>query len=200
MFELHLNSAAVIQVIQSWEVARQRHGFDEQLGIDTLMLYVDLSFFRFSRHCLAMCVWLKNRHSHATFLLRFFLRYSNDNTRLFKMDPGMKSMFGFHVNKQVNPVGLERMGILIHGLGIVHMLDAIFAALGPDLEILQVVVAEVGEKHSKLGLSPDHFLLLCRALLHVLEDTMGDEWDDTTLRSSWFQVIRVVSFEIARSM
>jgi len=36
-----LSSAAVMQVIQSWEVSRQRHGFEEQLGIDTLMLYVE---------------------------------------------------------------------------------------------------------------------------------------------------------------
>jgi len=36
--ELQLSSSAVIQVIQSWEIARQQHGFQEQLGIDTLML------------------------------------------------------------------------------------------------------------------------------------------------------------------
>jgi len=111
----------------------------------------------------------------------------------------MKCIFGLCVEKEVNPHGLERMGILIHGLGIVHMLDAIFSALGPDLEILQVVVSELGAKHCKLGMSPDHFLLLCRALLQVLEDTMGDEWGQG-LRSAWFQVIRVISFEIARSM
>jgi len=44
MVELHLSSAAVIQVIQSWEISRQRDGFEEQLGIDTLMLYVTLMF------------------------------------------------------------------------------------------------------------------------------------------------------------
>jgi len=115
------------------------------------------------------------------------------------MDCRLKPVFGFDVEKEVKPVGLQRMGILIHGLGIVKMLDEIFSAIGPDLELLEIIVAELGEKHCKLGMSPDHFLLLGRALLQVLEQVMGEEWDDK-LRSAWFQVIRVVSFAIAKSM
>jgi len=119
--------------------------------------------------------------------------------RLFKMDARLRPIFGCHVDKEVNPVGLQRMAILIHGLGIVNMIDAIFSVLGPDTELLQLVVSDLGVKHCKLGLSADHFLLLGRALLKVLEDTMGKEWDEE-LRSAWFHVIRVVSFAIATSM
>jgi len=115
------------------------------------------------------------------------------------MDARLKPVFGFNVEKEVKPFGLQRMGILIHGLGIVKMLDEIFSAIGPDLELLEIIVSELGEKHCKLGMSPDHFLLLGRALLQVLEQVMGDEWD-SELRSAWFQVIRVVSFAISKSM
>jgi len=115
------------------------------------------------------------------------------------MDARLKPVFGFDLEKEVKPVGLQRMGLLIHGLGIVKMLDEIFSAIGPDLDLFQLIVSELGGKHCKLGMSPDNFLLLGRALLQVLQQVMGDEWDDE-LRSAWFQVIRVVSFAIAKSM
>jgi len=38
MIVLSLSSTTIMKVIQSWEIARQRQGFDEKLGIDTLLL------------------------------------------------------------------------------------------------------------------------------------------------------------------
>lgn len=143
-------------VIRSWETARQRNGFDEKLGIDTLLL-------------------------------------------LFKMDPRIKQIFGFQVDQEVQVTGMQRMGVLIHGLRIIKMLDLIFSVLGPDDDILHNVLSDMGEQHCKLGLSPEHFTLMCRALLQVLEDIMGDEWTDE-LKSAWFQVIRELSVEIAKCM
>jgi len=50
-----------------------------------------------------------------------------------------------------------------------------------------------------LGLSPDHFRLLCRALLEVLSNVMKDDWT-AELKNAWFQVIRFLSFEISKVM
>lgn len=156
MTDINVSPISVMKVIQSWERARQRNGFDEQLGIDTLLV-------------------------------------------LFRMDPRIKQIFGFAFDKEVKAEGVQRMGILIHGLQIVKMLDAIFSALGLDDELLSEILAETGEQHCQLGLSPDHFTLLCRALLEVLEKTMGDDWTSDT-RAAWFQVIRVVNVAIAKNM
>jgi len=36
--ELTLSYLTIMQVIQSWEISRQRLEFDEKIGIDTLLL------------------------------------------------------------------------------------------------------------------------------------------------------------------
>ena len=153
---IRFSPASVMKVISSWETARQRNGFDEQLGIDTLLV-------------------------------------------LFKMDPQVKPIYGFAVDKEVKAQGMQRMGILIHGVQIVKMLDGIFALMGPDEDILTEVLADIGEEHCQMGLSPDHFTLLCRALLEVMEKIMGAEWT-ADISTAWFQVIQVINVEIAKNM
>jgi nitric oxide dioxygenase len=148
--------ACFMKVISSWETARQRNGFDEQLGIDTLLA-------------------------------------------LFKMDPEIKTVYGFVVDKEVKAQGMQRMGVLIHGLQVVRMFDVILSALGPDEELFYDVVTEMGEQHCKHGLSPDHFTLLCRAVVEVLEKIMGDEWT-MEVRAAWSQIIDCVNAEIVKSM
>ncbi|GAX29254.1 hypothetical protein FisN_16Hh317 [Fistulifera solaris] len=148
--------ACVMKVISSWETARQRNGFDEQLGIDTLLV-------------------------------------------LFKMDPQIKPIYGFAVEKEVKAQGMQRMGVLIHGLQVVKMFDVILSALGPDEELFYDVVTEMGEQHCKHGLSPNHFTLLCRAVMEVLEKIMGNEWTND-VRAAWSQVIECVNAEIVKSM
>jgi len=119
---------------------------------------------------------------------------------LFKMDPMIKPIFGFNVEQVINGShGLHRMAILIHGQNIIQMLNTMFSVLGPDMDLLQEVLADIGDKHCKLGLSPDHFMLLCRALLEVLSKAMGDDWT-AELKTAWFQVIRFLSFEISKAM
>lgn len=148
--------ASVMKVLSSWETARQRNGFDEQLGIDTLLI-------------------------------------------LFKMNPEIKPIYGFAVDREVKAQGIQRMGILIHGLQVVSTFDAILSALGPDEELLSEVIAETGEKHCQRGLSPDHFTLLCRSLLQVLEKIMGDKWT-ADIQAAWSQIIHCVSAEITKNM
>lgn len=148
--------ASVMKVISSWETARQRNGFDEQLGIDTLLV-------------------------------------------LFKMDPTIKPVFGFPVDKEVKAQGMQRMGILIHGLRIVKMLDSIFAVIGPDEDILAEILADMSDEHCQIGLSPDHFTLLCRSFLEVMEKIMGKEWTPD-IRTAWVEVVQVVNVEIAKNI
>jgi len=111
----------------------------------------------------------------------------------------LKPIFGFDVSQQINLFGLHRMAILIHGQNIVQMLNTMFSVLGPDTDMLRKVLLDIGEKQCKLGLSPDHFRLLCRALLEVLSNVMKDEWT-AELKNAWFQVIRFLSFEISKVM
>jgi len=115
------------------------------------------------------------------------------------MDPMIKRIFGFEPDQVINPNGLHGMAILIHGKNIGQMLNTMFSVLGPDMDLLQTVLLDIGAKHCKLGLSPDHFILLCRALLEVLAKAMGDDWT-AELKTAWFQVIRFFSFEISKAM
>lgn len=148
--------ANVMKVISSWETTRQRQGFDEQLGIDTLLA-------------------------------------------LFKLDPSSKTVFGFPVDREVKAQGMQRMGVLIHGLRIVKMLDGIFSVIGPDEDMFAEILADMSEEYCQIGLSPEHFTLLCRAFLEVMKKIMGSEWT-SDVQEAWSDVIHVVNIEIAKNI
>jgi len=114
------------------------------------------------------------------------------------MDPTIKRIFGFDVKQVIQPQGLHQMAILIHGQNIIQMLITMLSILGPDEDILQDVLLDIGERQSKLGLSPSHFTLLCRALVQVLQQVMDKNWTPE-FNDAWFQVIHFLSFEISKS-
>jgi len=115
------------------------------------------------------------------------------------MDPTVKRIFGFDVEQVIQPQGLHQMAVLIHGNNIIQMLNTMLSVLGPDTEMLQDVLLDIGERQSKLGLSPSYFRLLCRAVLEVLREAMDTDWT-AELKEAWFQVIRFLSLEILKAM
>lgn len=143
--------ADMMQVLESWQAARRREDFEEQLGIDTLML-------------------------------------------MFELDLEIQEVFGFSPNKKIT--GLQRMGLLIHGSQVVKVFDAIFSALGPDIDdVLVPILEDLGDEHLIMRLSPEHFQSLSKALMQVLPEKL-DGWSPA-LKESWTKVMNVVIGQLA---
>ncbi|GAX29253.1 hypothetical protein FisN_16Hu318 [Fistulifera solaris] len=143
--------ADMMKVLESWQAVRQREDFEEQLGIETLML-------------------------------------------MFDLDPKVQEVFGFAPNKKIT--GLQRMGLLIHGSQVVQVFDAIFSALGPDIdEVLVPILEDLGDEHLILRLSPEQFQSLSKALMQILPGKL-DGWSPA-LESAWTNVMNAVTSQLA---
>jgi len=74
----------------------------------------------------------------------------------------------------------------------VRMLDMAIDMLGPDMEIVEEQMYELGGAHQRYGVLPVHFDIMGRALALVLADLLGDRFTATT-KSSWKSVYGFMS-------
>jgi hemoglobin-like flavoprotein len=95
-----------------------------------------------------------------------------------------------------------RMGALTHGIKMLHMLDSVLSMLGPDTtdtDILEELLDQIGEKHSRLGVKVDYFPLLGKALCQALQDVLKDLWTEE-VSEAWAVVYKALSDGITKSM
>ena len=134
-------------------------------------------------------------NSTTNFLLLF------RNNRLFELDPETKAIFGFHGRKAANlsSRGINRMGLLIHGSRIVEMIHTTLLSLGPDMDMLEDFLADLGQRHMRHGVKPKHFRILAKVFIERLAMLLGPSW---TLNhtAAWVDVFYVFNTGITRDM
>lgn len=79
------------------------------------------------------------------------------------------------------------------------MIESTIALLGPDVEMLEDFLSELGIRHHRVGVKAQHFALLGRAFSDVLRDLMGSTWT-AQVQSSWEEVFAEITETIVRSM
>ena len=72
------------------------------------------------------------------------------------------------------------------------MIDTSLNMLGPDIELLTEIMTELGTKHIRYGVTKTMFPHMGTALLAMLEDALGDEFNEA-LRKHWVEVFDALS-------
>lgn len=77
-----------------------------------------------------------------------------------------------------------------------------FPPSGPDTEFLKRVLKDIGDRHSKIGVSPSFFPSFGKALIYALEETIPNKEAMFTSehRRAWQDVYEVVSYQIVKAM
>ena len=143
-------------VIETWELARQRHTCEEDLANNTLF-------------------------------------------RLLDLEPRIKTVFGFRPEQDVKNNPMLRMGILVHGKAMIAMIDSVLSLLGPDIEVLEDLLSQLGVRHTRLGVEKEYFPLLGQALFSVLKDALGEKYTKE-VEHAWNTVYASLSDEIIKGM
>jgi hemoglobin-like flavoprotein len=86
-----------------------------------------------------------------------------------------------------------------HGDNIVSLFDTLFQLLGPDLDFLEEICQQVGERHCKMGVKQEFFPKMGLALLYGLEITLGDKFKEED-KDAWRSVYKKISDEILKAM
>ena len=119
---------------------------------------------------------------------------------LFEVEPEIKLIFGFQpqqANIETNP--MLRMGLTIHGLRIVNMIDQILDLMGPDTDVLNEILNEQARRHQKHGVKKEHFAHMGTAIRGALSKILDKDVYTTEVDNSWKEMFDKLSATIAQS-
>lgn len=86
----------------------------------------------------------------------------------------------------------------MHAVYMIQMLDTALNMLGPDIELLTEIMAELGVKHIRYGVRPDMFPMMGDALMATLEGTIGDSFTDN-VREAWKETYGELSSDMIKA-
>ena len=121
--------------------------------------------------------------------------------KLFEKDPSTMLVFGFQPGQNmVNANPMVRMGILVHAGNLIQSIDSVLSLLGPDTETLEMLLAEQGRRHVRMGVKPQHVPLLGEACREALSEIIPkDKWTNE-VESAWKELFGEISAEMVKSM
>ncbi len=97
--------------------------------------------------------------------------------RLFDVDPSLRKLFTIDMKEQSKK--------------LVAMLDAIVASIN-DWDKIVPVLRELGQRHVTYGVKPEHYDILCSALVWAFGQALQPGFNDE-IRLAWTAVIQAVN-------
>jgi hemoglobin-like flavoprotein len=123
---------------------------------------------------------------------------SENNNRLFALEPEAKRIFGFGAS--MGPISdslMKSARFTKHAKYFIQMIDKALGMLGPDIELLTEILLDLGAKHVTYGVKPEYFPSMGRALLFAVKERLGDEWTDE-VKDAWVEVYGALSYDMIR--
>lgn len=113
---------------------------------------------------------------------------------MIEMEPRTKTVFGFDESKEVGQAHME-----VHAKAFPKLLDSILQMLGPDVEFIEEILAQVGERHRSMKVNPSFFPFMGKALLCTLEEFMNRQLNEQE-RAAWEEIYEEISNEIIKAI
>mmetsp|Transcript_14859 Transcript_14859/g.41046 ORF Transcript_14859/g.41046 Transcript_14859/m.41046 type:complete len:154 (+) Transcript_14859:54-515(+) len=114
--------------------------------------------------------------------------------KMFQLEPRTKSVFGYDKSEEEGRAHME-----IHAKAFPGLIDSVIQMLGPDVEFIQEILSQVGERHRAMKVNPSFFPFMGKALLSTLEDAMGRQLN-TDERAAWEEVYEEISAIIVKEI
>ena len=138
--------------------------------------------------------------SSHTGLLVAILTYSF-TVRLFKECADAKVLFGFPADMDAtSPELLTSKRFIMQGTYLIQMLDTALNMLGPDIELLGEIMADLGAKHVRYGVKPEMFAIMGDALIITLKETLGKDIMNESTTAAWKETYAELSTDMIAAM
>jgi nitric oxide dioxygenase len=98
-------------------------------------------------------------------------------SKLFELDPSLRSMFKTDMADQRKKL-MQILGVAVNSL--------------TKLEAIVPAVQELGRRHVKYGVRPQHYNTVAEAILWMLSQTLGDAFSPA-VKQSWTEVYTVLA-------
>jgi len=118
--------------------------------------------------------------------------------RFFDLEPEAKRVFGFRSTQSEEEL-IKSRRFTKHAGYFISMIDKALGMLGPDIELLTEILMELGVKHVSYGVEPEYFPSMGRALIHSIQDTLGEKHFTPEIKDSWVEVYGALSYDMIRA-
>jgi hemoglobin-like flavoprotein len=112
--------------------------------------------------------------------------------RFFVLQPRAKKIFGYDKSEEEGD-----SHVAVHVNVFAGVFDSVFQMLGPDVELFEEILGQVGHRHKAAGVNPSFFPFMGQALFFALEKFLDKELTDEQ-REAWNVVYEGVSNVIVR--
>lgn len=113
------------------------------------------------------------------------------------MNPEAKLIFGFSMEADpYAPEVYESPNFVRNASFMIQMFDTAFNMLGPDIELLEEILKDVGKKHAAYGVTSSMFHDMKDCLLHTLEDSLGQRKFNKKMRDAFKETYDTLSAEM----
>lgn len=150
-----------------------------------------LNNISYEQIALVLETWDQARFGSASFDAEFGLVALE---RLFELQPRAKKVFGYDKGEEVG-----KRHARVHASAFAGLFDSVFQMLGPDVDFIENILCQVGQRHKAMGVSPSFFPFMGVALIHSLETFLGSKLTEEQ-RSAWEDVYDAISNEIVKNI
>lgn len=121
-------------------------------------------------------------------------------SKLFEKCPPTKVLFGFPITMDPNGEEMLRSKrFKQHAAYMISMLDRALNMLGPDAELLEEILSDLGKKHARLGVQAEFFPYMGEALIETLRECLGNDFSKEA-EHHWKSVYAALADSICDSM
>ena len=118
--------------------------------------------------------------------------------RLFELEPAAKVIFGVKESAKIEDLE-KNLRFSKHAVYFIQMIDKALGMLGPDIELLTEILMDLGVKHVQYGVKPEYFPSMGRALVYSVENMLGEDEFDRTMKDAWVEVYGALSYDMIRA-
>ncbi|CAJ1951144.1 unnamed protein product [Cylindrotheca closterium] len=113
--------------------------------------------------------------------------------KFFELAPEALPIFAFGCSSSLEEDFYNSPKLIRHAKLYVVALDKAIGLLGPNFELLQEILMDLGDKHRRFGVSPELFKPMGRAIIETLEELLGDSTFKPAIKASWTECIELLS-------
>lgn len=113
-------------------------------------------------------------------------------SRLFTIHPESKEVF-------IGRDGVDVGRAELHAKAFWRLFDSVFLLLGPDMEFMEEILVQVGQRHRAMGVKPSLFPYMGEAVIYSIEKILKEPLSPKQ-RDAWDEVYECISNEIIKNM
>ncbi|GAX13370.1 hypothetical protein FisN_8Lh400 [Fistulifera solaris] len=119
--------------------------------------------------------------------------------KLFRRSPPARVLFGFPIDIDPDSDDLRfSKRFVTQAMYMIQMLDSSISMLGPDIDMLSEIMAELGAKHSRYGVQPEMFTVMGECLIEMLAEVLPNGLS-TEAEAAWQTTYKELSQDMIRA-